>query len=302
MKSKDRLFTYCIEEDARGPYVSIESYVSDVKAVQIPDFVDNIPVKELKPYVFAGNAHREVYLPGTIRRIGRYGFYNCRELNFLSFYSNIEDVGSGCFTGCHKVKTLEVTMTDDTFSCFREILSEFSEELYVIYHGEEEARLMFPEFYEEGVENTPARILMTEVHGSGIHYRNCFQGARFHFQEYDARFPMAKARESQEFSIKLALGRLSYPCQLSGNAKEEYKNYLLERQTLVVRSLIERQDPELLMWFLEDVSRKKRLGEEELQEALQFAQRKGDARICACLMEYQGRYGSRRSSIEDMEL
>ena len=40
--------------------------------------------------------------------------------------------------------------------------------------GKISARLVFPEHYEEAVENTPARILFTQHHGSGNNYRQCF--------------------------------------------------------------------------------------------------------------------------------
>lgn len=91
---------------------------------------------------------------------------------------------------------MEVLMNDEQ-SGLKEILSEVGEELRVHLYGKVEAMLWFPEYYEEGVENTPARILMTEVHGSGLYYRNCFQGKVFHFLEYDKRFEMARAQESQ---------------------------------------------------------------------------------------------------------
>ena len=88
------------------------------------------------------------------------------------------------------------------------------------YRAPVTARLMFPEFYEEGVENTPARILETHVHGSGILYRNCFQGRKIDFYQYDNAFPHAMAQESGEFVLQLALWRLRYPKELSERARE----------------------------------------------------------------------------------
>lgn len=41
------------------------------------------------------------------------------------------------------------------------------------------AKLVFPEYFEESVENTPARIIMREMHGCGHMYRYCFDGTRF---------------------------------------------------------------------------------------------------------------------------
>lgn len=58
---------------------------------------------------------------------------------------------------------------------FGNFFLELREEQYVNYHSKQgEARLVFPEFFEEAVENTPARILETHTHGSGMWYRNCF--------------------------------------------------------------------------------------------------------------------------------
>ena len=87
---------------------------------------------------------------------------------------------------------------------------------------------MVSEYYEEGVENTPARILMTEVHGSGLYYRNCFQGKVFHFLEYDKRFEMARAQESSDFLREMVYGRLNWPTGLTEQAKIQYEQYLKE--------------------------------------------------------------------------
>ena len=54
------------------------------------------------------------------------------------------------------------------------MLAELRQTLFVDYHGKQEARLVFPEFFEESVENTPARIIMREMHGCGHRYRYCF--------------------------------------------------------------------------------------------------------------------------------
>ena len=62
-------------------------------------------------------------------------------------------------------------------TCLREILSELHQALRVDLKapdGALKARLIFPEFYEESVENTPARIIMREMHGCGHMYRYCF--------------------------------------------------------------------------------------------------------------------------------
>ena len=120
---------------------------------------------------------------------------------------------------------MEVQMNSQE-SGLKEILSEVGEELQVHLYGEVEAMLWFPEYYEEGVENTPARILMTEVHGSGLYYRNCFQGKVFLFLEYDKRFELARAQESPDFLREMVYGRLYWPVGLTAKAKAQYEQYL----------------------------------------------------------------------------
>ena len=117
-------------------------------------------------------------------------------------------------------------------------------------YGKTEAMLWFPEYYEEGVENTPARILMTEVHGSGLYYRNCFQGKVFHFLEYDKRFEMARAQESSDFLREMVYGRLHWPEGLTESAKGEYERYLLEHTEQIASDFIRQKRTEELEWLL----------------------------------------------------
>ena len=73
-----------------------------------------------------------------------------------------------------------------------EVLAEVAEELTVEYCCDGgRAVLVFPEFFEEGVENTPARIIEHHTHGSGMYYRNCFVNRKLQFDEYAGK--MAEA-------------------------------------------------------------------------------------------------------------
>lgn len=178
--------------------------------------------------VLCGPAVRAVRLPAGIRRIGRYAFYNCDGLYSLSFFSNIRDIGAGAFNGCRKIEELSVEVLPEERSCLKEILSELNETVAVHYReGELLAKLLFPAFYEEAVENTPARITETHVHGCGHRYRYCFKDTRFQFREYDGIFPYMRAQENTAETVRLAVLRLRYPAELSLEAKKSYQEYLL---------------------------------------------------------------------------
>ena len=77
------------------------------------------------------------------------------------------------------------------------VLSEFTQELEasLFFADGTTLTLTFPEYYEESVENTPARITETHVHGCGHRYRYCFENTQLLFREYDSLFPYMKARK-----------------------------------------------------------------------------------------------------------
>lgn len=203
-----------------------------------------------------GENLEELILPATVVRVGRYCFYNCQNLKKLAFTGNLRDWGSGAFTGCHRVSHLTVSMREEEQSTLKEVLLELPEEMCVdyIYEGGGEkqyARLIFPEFFEEGVENTPARILETHVHGSGLYYRNCFQHRTFDFGEYDSRFPYAAVQEEFEVLASIVEGRLRYPYKLSMEARERYVKYIMEHKEKFGRYIVEKNDVRALKWFVE---------------------------------------------------
>ena len=186
-----------------------------------------------------GLAVRAVSLPKTVRRIGRYAFYNCYDLERLALSSGVRDVGAGAFTGCRKLTQLVIEVIEGERSCFKEVLAELPQELVAQYRRMErgpdgklclagEARLLFPAYYEEAVENTPARILETHVHGCGHRYRYAFDGTTFLFREYDRLFPWLLAQNSAQSAALLAMGRLRYPLFLEEEAGRAYAKYLAD--------------------------------------------------------------------------
>lgn len=288
------LFCYKVEKEQ----VTITKWLAEEREVVIPEAVEGYPVTALGDYALARGPYEQIFLPDSLVKIGRYAFYNCFSLQRLGFYTSIQDVGAGAFTGCHQVRTLEVTEVKGKRSCFRDVLSEFSEELAVEYHGEQEARLMFPEFYEEGVENTPARILMTQVHGSGIHYRNCFVNGELNFMEYDSRFSMAKAQESESFLVRLVLGRLLYPYRLETRRKQEYEEYLAAHLTAAGEYLIRHGDVEALQ-RLGDAYVQGEEGKKALEQFLLAAQKLHRGEMVSYLMELRHhRYPAKRPVFE----
>lgn len=294
-------FAYEIRENSA---VILRCFSRDGRA-EIPEQIEGYPVTELGDYAFSphfgeaqleeelrdgkarlcipetiqgatppalcGERLEEIVLPRTLQRVGRYCFYNCGNLRRLEFYGGLEDWGSGAFTGCHRVRGLRVYADAEGRSHLKDVLDELREELEVEYltdGASGASRLIFPEFYEEGVENTPARILENHVHGSGILYRNCFRGRAVDFAQYDALFPHAKAWESGEIVLRMALARLRFPQGLTRKAKEQYESYLKEHASDAGKWLLRQKDLEGLRFLLGESDRGHITAEEVRDDAV----------------------------------
>lgn len=228
-----------------------------------------------------GDALTELRLPSALRQVGAYALYNCENLKKLEFYSSTADWGTGVFTGCRGIEELDVHVVEEGRSCLKEVLAELKQTLRVFCYGHEESRLIFPEFFEEAVENTPARILVTNTHGCGQKYRNCFVDTRLRFQEYDGLFPHVKVQEPEGLVTDLALGRVMYPCCLSEKHRESYMEYLEEHRRTAACDAVERGDLKSLLWLLDHLSYEA----EDLRAVIETAGRKGNPEAAGLLMD-----------------
>lgn len=229
--------------------------------IVLPDEIEGLPVISIAPYVFAeaktdpddlilrnkevpdikvdrhaqGKAERicaeqveSVWLPKGVTEIGRYAFYRCRNLKTLILSDSLLEIGGGAFTGC-RLEAVEIHFFQGEKSCLRSIVDEirFAVRARLFYEGEE-ARVLFPEHYEEAVENTPARLLVTHHHGAGGYYRQCFYDRELDYKKYDELLYRTRAEEELGTAVELVMNRLCYPYRLEPAAKDRYKTFLQE--------------------------------------------------------------------------
>ena len=173
----------------------------------------------------------------------------------------------------------------------KEILGELWQKIDVdfLYEngeaGGKRAHMVFPEHYDEAVENTPARILFTEYHGSGTNYRQCFYSKELDFAEYDSLFDMAVVMDKLEVLVDMSFGRLRYPWQLSEKAKKQYEDYIRGNLKDIGEFLVESGS----LNGLELLSREKLWNREGLEHSIDVAARKKDMEISAFLMNERSR-------------
>ena len=271
-------------------------------------------------HVLAGNDVEEIVFPDTLKEIGRYIFYGCGNLKKLEFSDSLMQIGCGAFTGCHALEKLTVHMRQGKKSGVKEMLGEMWQRIDVnfLYEYEEdsiekpdmmyrrenksEARLVFPEHYDEAVENTPARILYTEYHGSGSNYRQCFYDKELNYQEYDRLFEMAVAMDKLEVLVDMSFGRLEFPYELTGKARENYREYIRKNLGDIAEYLVKQED----MHRLEVISSQKLWTLEGIDSALDCASQRKETEVSAFLMNERANLvdnpaGSERIDVDKLQ-
>jgi len=213
----------------------VTKVLSPGAACVIPERLGGLPVTELADRAFAGSRISEVFLPEGLKRIGRYCFYGCEDLRTIHLYSSATEIGGGFLNGCRAVREIYMHMDSTERSALRDFVTELNERITVHYflpgpNGEETeaARLIFPIYYDEAVENTPARITVSNIHGTGQKYRYCFEDKKVQFDRYDKLFVYEKAEEPVTSAAEIAIYRLMYPHGLRDEAKRGYEEFVRE--------------------------------------------------------------------------
>jgi len=282
-------------------------YGVDGKIV-LPDEIDGTAIVEIAPYAFSDGKESaddcvylsedalflkdrrrlktgevtEIRLPFGIKEIGKYAFYRCRNLEKLILSDEILEIGGGALTGCRGIREVEIHFQKGECSALKSILDEVRFQVHArLYIGDKVADILFPEHYEEAVEDTPAKQLFTRYHGAGGDYRQCFYNRELDYKKYDELLYRAVAEDTVETVGKMALGRLRFPYKLSEEAKKKYENYLREHIKEVLLFLIEDDDMENIRFLIKD----KNTSMEAYDEAIECASKQGKTEILSFLMD-----------------
>lgn len=270
-------------------------------SVIIPEQIEGEPVRWAAPYAFSRTNVTSVALPRYMEQIGNYVFYRCFHLKSLSFSDALNDVGAGAFTGS-AIRNIEIRLYKGEKSVLKFIADEIRYALTVTMRycredgSEERAKLIFPEHYEEAVENTPARIVETHYHGSGGDYRQCFYDRELNYSEYDRLFPRAVAEETEETASEMAALRLRYPYKLSQAAKAEYAEYVKEHLMAAASIYIDREESDMLRFF----GKEGFWSRDTLEGAIEEAAEKEKTEILSVLMEQRHRYFPKQKKVFEL--
>lgn len=247
--------------------------------------------------MFCGEAVKEVYLPPDTVEIGKYAFYGCINLTTLGFSDSLLRTGTGIFTGC-KLQKIYYDVYEDKKSALRDVVRDtrFPLQVNIRYKKEEkQSRLFYPEYYEEAVENTPARIVETHFHGTGYQYRQSFLRGEIDYRKYDDIFPVAAVQEDLDIVWEILAGRMLMPYGVSDFAWMQYEGYVKQNQCEMMNYLKEEDQ----MPFINLMAEKNYFSKEGIEAAIDWASRKQKTELLSILMnEQHKRFPKKKKTFE----
>lgn len=263
-------------------YIEITGYEGTIRHLSVPAIIEDLPVRSIGKSAFSGREDLfRVELPATIDTLGRYVFYNCKNLRSISLHDGVEDYYDGVIKQCQSLSEITLHQERDSFSVMKELLADNDRRLTFTVEPIG-LRLTFPAYVYDFVEDVEARVLHHKIEGSGYPYRECVTRKGVDLLVYDKLFSHVIS-DDYEAAIMVALNRLRYPIELEDTAKEQYAQYLEQNARVVLLKLIEQECDEEIRYLCEECL----ITKDALEDGLYEAADKKLSAITAILMEYQ---------------
>ena len=235
---------------------------------------------------------RELGLPPSLRRVGRYALAGCRSLETLRLHDNVSDWGDGVLTGCRALDEIEISWgRGGDHGAMAYLAGELDQELdiTVLRDGTPLYRLIFPGYREIYEENGPAHHFDYTIEGHGYAYHHGFRQRRFDPIGYDRLWPKIRDAEGPT-ALRLAWRRLALPEGLTDDARDAYLTYVRAHAGEAVRWLTEERDSEGVSRLLEIADPDRAA----LRAASSMARERGDTGLVVLLMAAVRRCGPER--------
>ncbi|WP_312368893.1 leucine-rich repeat domain-containing protein [Lachnoclostridium sp.] len=293
-----------IEYRKENNEIIVQKYNGTSSKIEIPSAIDGLPVTEIADYAFHNcRSVQKIIIPDSITTIGNHAFYDCRKLESMVASDAINSIGDGAFKNCYLLKSIEINLRNGKIAVVRNILSEFSSELTVTLHYAQNAyekgktaKIIFPKFLYDYVENNSARIIRQETYGSGVHYRECMTDHDIDYKKYDSIFHVGMAVDMLDTTLFIALYRIMYPYQLTNTAKENYGNFIREHFDVLMKLLVEDEMRNEILCLIEENI----ISLEQLDNLMEYARRQQKLELVSYFLSYKQRNYLKKSMTFDL--
>lgn len=293
-----------IEYRKENNEIIVQKYSGSSSQIEIPCVIDGLPVTEIADYAFHNcRSLQKIIIPDCITIIGNHAFYDCRKLESMVASDAINSIGDGAFKNCYLLKSIEINLRNGKIAVVRNILSEFSSELTVTLHYGQNAyeigktaKIIFPKFLYDYVENNSARIIRQETYGSGVHYRECMTDHDIDYKKYDSIFHVGMAVDILDTTLFIALYRIMYPYQLTNTAKENYVNFIREHFEVLMKLLVEDEMREEILCLIKENI----ISLEQLDYLMEYARRQQKLELVSYFLSYKQRNYIKKSMTFDL--
>ncbi|MCC3865204.1 leucine-rich repeat domain-containing protein [Terrisporobacter petrolearius] len=97
---------YVYEVKGRG--IIIKEYIGKEQIINIPETIENKPVTKIASEAFEGKSLLEVYMPDTIKEVGKFAFASNMCMTEIKLSENLKAIPEGMLAFCGKLKELNV--------------------------------------------------------------------------------------------------------------------------------------------------------------------------------------------------
>ena len=268
------------------------------RILELPEQYEGKPVTGIERYAFRDRLElEEVVIPPEVVRIGGHAFYNCKNLVRVELHDGVRELEDGAFKNCHHLREVVLHCHSGREGCLRNLMSDNIQELVltVLYDDGQKAKVVFPTFEDDYVENTPARIFQAVSFGSGGLYRQCMQVGSLDYRAVDELFDRSVREDRFEAPLLNAVYRLEYPYRLFRSAAGHYEDFLRENDRQAGLTLIGLGETAGVRLMCE----KELLGQSATEAMIEAAQEAGDALLTGLLMQYRlSHFGAKRELYE----
>lgn len=254
--------------------------------IEVPERVDEKLVTGIERYAFRDRMElTEVVLPQSIHYIGGHAFYNCKNLKRVVLHDGVRELEDGAFKNCYRLTEVVLYCHANREACLRNLLSDNIQELTLTIHYDDGqvAKVLFPTFEDDYVENTPARIFQAVSFGSGGLYRQCLQIGTLDYKDFDELFEKSVREDRFEAGLMNAVNRLLYPYKLYRSAKQRYEDYLRENDREAGLKLVELHEDEGIRLMCE----RELISENAIEAIIEVAQLAQNVPLTGLLMQYR---------------